>query len=505
MNASLIPIWSVDVVGSILMIVFAFLSFGLCLQLKRKDPNNIIVTYLLWVCLALSVFAISRSAGHLLKQIFLLSNRPDLWSAIQPFSGAINTFTFVMVGSVTLFFERTWAIYGTILKDRQALQTAHEELLYLNQNLEQLVEKRTEALVISEQKYRRIFEVSKDMILVTHMDGRIINLNPAGKSMVEVNPDSREKAIGNKSFQDFLSGSNDWETISRHIDDRGFISSEEFDLVLKDGSRRRVLLSGSLAKSPTEDGETIHFLIKDIEQRRLMQTQMAQADKLASIGELSSGIAHEINNPLGIILGYTQLLLRSEEPRSDRFNDLKTIEKHVKSCKAIVEDLLNFARTSSPQKEILDIRAVVEEVIGFVRHHSNLENIQIETVFAPKLPPSLMDEKKIKQVLINLLMNAIHAVDRKGTIKITTGLNESASRITVEVSDTGHGIEKENLLRIFDPFFTTKPTGEGTGLGLSVSYGIVKGHGGNITVKSELGQGAAFTLSLPVAPTRSGR
>ena len=505
MDASLIPIWSVDVVGSILMIVFAFLSFGVSLKLKYKDPNNIIVTYLLWVCLALFVFAISRSAGHLLKQVFLLTDRRDLWAAIQPFSGAVNTFTFIVVASVTLFFERSWVIYGTILKDRQALQTAHEELLYLNQNLEQLVEKRTEALVISEQKYRRIFEVSKDMILVTHMDGRIINLNPAGKSMVEVNPDSREKAIGNKSFQDFLSGSNDWETISRHIDDRGFISSEEFDLVLKDGSRRRVLLSGSLAKSPTEDGETIHFLIKDIEQRRLMQKQMAQADKLASIGELSSGIAHEINNPLGIILGYTQLLLRGEEPRSDRFNDLKTIEKHVKSCKAIVEDLLNFARTSSPQKEILDIRAVVEEVIGFVRHHSNLENIQIETDFAPKLPPSLMDEKKIKQVLINLLMNAIHAVDRKGTIKITTGLNESASRITVEVADTGHGIEKENLLRIFDPFFTTKPTGEGTGLGLSVSYGIIKGHGGNITVKSELGQGAAFTLSLPVAPTLSGR
>jgi signal transduction histidine kinase len=266
-----------------------------------------------------------------------------------------------------------------------------------------------------------------------------------------------------------------------------------------------MLLSGSLAKSPTEEGETIHFLIKDIEQRRLMQKQMAQADKLASIGELSSGIAHEINNPLGIILGYTQLLLRGEEPRSDRFNDLKTIEKHVISCKAIVEDLLNFARTSSPQKEYFDIHAVIDDVIGFVRRHSNLENIQIKTVFVPDLPPLLMDEKKIKQVLINLLMNAIHAVARKGTITISTGLNESANRITVEVSDTGHGIEKENLLRIFDPFFTTKPTGEGTGLGLSVSYGIVKGHGGNITVKSELGQGAAFTLSLPVSPPLSGR
>ena len=505
MVASLVPIWSVDVVGSILMIVFAFISFGLSLRLKRKDPNNIIVTYLLWVCLALFVFAISRSAGHLLKQIFLLSGHRDLWAAIQPFSGAVNTFTFIVVASVTLFFERSWDIYGTILKDRQALQTAHEELLYLNQNLEQLVEKRTEALVISEQKYRRIFEVSKDMILVTRRDGRIVNLNPAGRSMVDANLDSGGNVIDKKYFQEFLSGPDDWEAITRHIEDRGFISSEEFDLTLKDGSSRRVLLSGSLAKSPTEDGETIHFLIKDIEQRRLMQKQMAQADKLASIGELSSGIAHEINNPLGIILGYTQLLLRSEPPDSNRIDDLRTIEKHVQSCKAIVEDLLNFARTSSPQKQNLDVHSVIDDVIGFVRHHSNLENIQIKTDFAADLPPALIDEKKIKQVLINLLMNAIHAVEREGTINITTGLNPVTGRVTVEVSDNGHGIQQENLPRIFDPFFTTKPTSEGTGLGLSVSYGIIKGHGGNISVKSEPGQGAAFTLSLPVTPPLSGR
>ena len=504
MTATFFPIWFIDVVGSVLMIVFTFISLSYCLQLKKKDPTNIIINYLLWVCMALSVFAISRSAGHLLKQIFLLSDRRDLWTAIQPFSGAINTFTFIVVASVTLFFERTWAIYGTILKDRQALQTAHEELIYLNQNLEGLVEQRTEALAISEQKYRRIFEVSKDMILVTHLDGRIVNINPAGQQLIGW-PATNDPAVEGQFFQDFLSGPDDWTVIHRHIADREFISSEEFDLRLEDGASRRVLLSGSLAKSHIEEGETIHFLIKDIEQRRLMQKQMAQADKLASIGELSSGIAHEINNPLGIILGYTQLLLRGEDPQSARFSDLKTIEKHVQSCKAIVEDLLNFARTSRSQKERLNIHPIIEDVIGFVRHHSNLENIHIETHFASNVPAVLMDGKKIKQVLVNLLMNAIHAVTPKGTISIATGLNPASGRVTVEVSDTGHGIAKENLSRVFDPFFTTKPTGEGTGLGLSVSYGIIKGHGGNITVKSKPGQGATFTLSLPTGPPLSGR
>lgn len=495
-ETSLIPIWAVDVIGSILMIVFALLSLSFSVQLKKKDPNNIIVTYLLWVCIALFIFAISRSAGHLLKQIFLLTGHRELWSAIQPFSGATNTFTFIVVASVTLFFERTWANYQTILKDRQALQNAHEELLYLNQNLELLVEKRTEALVISEQKYRRIFEVSKDMILVTKTDGCIVTVNPAGKQLVGI-PSPEREPIEGQFFQEFLSGENAWKTIRRHIEDRGFISSEEFDLVLKDNTHRRVLLSGSLAKSPSEEGEIIHFLIKDIEQRKLMQKQMAQADKLASIGELSSGIAHEINNPLGIILGYTQLLLRNENPESNRYEDLKTIEKHVKSCKAIVEDLLNFARTSSPEMKNVDIHLIIDEVIGFVQHHSNLESIQIHTEFTNPLATVLIDEKKIKQVLINLLMNAIHAVVPKGNIKIATGLNDTGTRVNVEVSDTGHGIAKKDLSRIFDPFFTTKPTGEGTGLGLSVSYGIVKGHGGNISVKSEEGKGATFTISLP--------
>ena len=505
MTVTAFPIWFVDIVGSVLMIFLSFISLAHCLQLKKKDPTDIIINYLLWVCVALAVFAISRSAGHLLKQILILTKHHDWWAQIQPFSGAVNTFTFIVVASVTLFFERTWAIYGTILKDRQALQTAHEGLIYLNQNLEQLVEQRTEALAISEQKYRRIFEVSKDMILVTRTDGHIVNINPAGKQLIGL-PAGNDSLTSGRHFQEYLSTPEDWTTITRHIEARSFISSEEFDLCLEDGNRRRVLLSGSLAKSPSEEGETIHFLIKDIEQRRLMQKQMAQADKLASIGELSSGIAHEINNPLGIILGYTQLLLRGEDPQSARFNDLKTIEKHVQSCKAIVEDLLNFARTSRSQKKRLNIHPIIDDVIGFVRHHSNVENIQIETHFDSRLPVVLMDEKKIKQVLINLLMNAIHAVAPEGIIRITTGLNEKNGRVMVEVSDTGHGIAKENLSRVFDPFFTTKPTGEGTGLGLSVSYGIIKGHGGNITVRSKPDQGATFTILLPAnSPSLSGR
>ncbi|MDL2268780.1 PAS domain S-box protein [Desulfosarcina sp. OttesenSCG-928-A07] len=504
MIASFSPIWWVDVAGSLLMIIFAFISLGYCLRLRRLDAADIVINYLFWVCGALSVFAISRSVGHLLKQMLLLAHREALWLSIQPISGAVNTCTFIVVASVTLFFERNWKIYGTIVKDRHELEVAHEKLLYLNQHLEQLAENRSAALVASEHKYRQIFEVSKDMILVTHTDGQIITINPAGRQLMNEGQDSQTSVEG-KEFQQFLSGPQDWYAISRQIQINGSIINEELDLALRDGTRRRVLLSGSIARTLAEEAATFHFLIKDIQQRQLMQKQMAQADKLASIGEFASGIAHEINNPLGIILGYTQLLLRSEDPAADQYQDLKTIEKHVQSCKTIVEDLLNFARTSAPSREKSNIHAIITDTIRFVRHHGNPDAIQIETDFSTDLPFIRMDEKKIKQVMINLLTNAIHAVGDEGRIRILTRLTPSGDAISVAVADTGHGIPKENLTRIFDPFFTTKPTGKGTGLGLSVSYGIIKGHGGQIQVDSEVDKGSIFTFLLPVQPVISAR
>jgi len=139
-----------------------------------------------------------------------------------------------------------------------------------------------------------------------------------------------------------------------------------------------------------------------------------------------------------------------------------------------------------------------------MQHRTNLDNIRISTDYDPQVPLMELDAKKIKQVFINLLMNARHAIDQKGNIKITTGLNNAADQLLIKVTDSGHGIDKKNLSRIFDPFFTTKPTGEGTGLGLSVSYGIIKNHGGDIAVESEIGKGSTFTMTLPVPPKNRG-
>ncbi len=235
-----------------------------------------------------------------------------------------------------------------------------------------------------------------------------------------------------------------------------------------------------------------------------MERQLQQADKLASIGQLASGIAHEINNPLSLILGYTQLLLRDEHESSERLEDLRIIEKHARACKTIVRDLLSFARGAPSNKGSGHLHACIQEILGVVRHQFELDGVRIETALDEAMPTMTLDESKIKQVFMNLMMNAKQAIKDKGIIRVITRFDSQAAVGIFEVQDTGCGIASEHLPRIFDPFFTTKGTGEGTGLGLSVSYGIVKDHGGEISVRSEPGKGSTFTVALPVAEDQQG-
>ncbi|MEJ2662396.1 MAG: PAS domain-containing sensor histidine kinase, partial [Desulfobacteraceae bacterium] len=179
MTITSLPIVAVDVGGALLMIIFSFLCVTYALRLKKRDPQNIVWAYLTYVSMALAVFAVSRSMGHIIKQFLVLTHRQSIWMQLQPYSGAVNSLAFMVVGGVTLFFERTWTIYQGMTKDRQALEKAHKDLLYLNLNLEQRVNQRTAALTLSEQKYRRIFEASRDIILSADQSGRVLDLNPA--------------------------------------------------------------------------------------------------------------------------------------------------------------------------------------------------------------------------------------------------------------------------------------------------------------------------------------
>ena len=498
MIASSIPILTIDVLGSIAMVIIAMLCLYKAKILRGLDPDNAVFLYLLWISSGFSIFAVSRSFGHILKQFLVLSNNPDIWHSISSYTGSINTASFMLVGLITLFFNQNWNINEKILSSRKKIEETHIKLVELNQTLENKVVERTERLTSSEHKSRRIFEQSLDTIIVTDSEFKIMETNHAGIELTGYTHD--EMTMDVLTMGDFFTDSSEWEKIHSKIDTHEYILNEEAEFLRPDNTSLLVLITGGVDYGAFGCAKSFHFIIKNINEKRHMERQIAQADKLAAIGELSAGVAHEINNPLGIILGYTQLLLKESTSFHD---DLKIIEKHVKNCKIVVSVLLSFSRKGSSQMSIIDINKVVDGVKKFLSNNSDFRNIEL--VFNPYTNEHLNilgNEQELAQVMINLLINASHAVDGKGRITISTKKTDPGN-IQILVKDDGKGIEQKNLSKIFDPFFTTKPVGQGTGLGLSVGYGIIKRHQGNISVESINGKGTIFTISLPCAVQES--
>ncbi|MFK5954121.1 MAG: ATP-binding protein [Desulfobacterium sp.] len=500
---SYMPILAIDVLGSLGMICIAALALLKAHKLRIKDPDNTIFLYLVWICSGLTIFALSRSFGHILKQVLLLTSHGHTWSTIAPYSGTINTVSFMLVGLVTLFFNHSWTINTKILSSRRALEETHAQLVSLNQTLEQKVVERTEMLTTSEHKCRRIFEQSLDTILVTDAHWRIRETNPAGVAMTGYAKNTL--VMENMSMGQLFSSDEDWQRISQLIMENEFILNEETYFKGAQGNKLYVIITGGIDYGAFGCAKTFHFIIKNINEKKEMEEQIAQADKLAALGELSAGVAHEINNPLGIILGYTQLMLKAEagnKETSPYHDDLKIIEKHVKNCKTVVSDMLAFARKDTLERGIINLNQVVSDVVGFVHNHADFRNINIGLDLFDQGPLNVMgNEQEFRQVIINLFINACHALDKKGDIFLTTRRNRSDEAIIV-VKDNGKGISPKNITRIFHPFFTTKPAGQGTGLGLSVSYGIIKKHGGRIRAESEENKGATFTITLPSPPDK---
>ena len=251
-----------------------------------------------------------------------------------------------------------------------------------------------------------------------------------------------------------------------------------------------------------------HTLVRHLEQTDRTMTelnaQLIQQDKLAALGKMAAGIAHEINNPLAVIgekAGWMEDLLAEEEFRdSANFKEyaaaIAKIEEHVDRARKITHSMLGFARRMEPRLDDVEINRVLEQTIDILSNHARINNIEIHTHFADRLPVIASDQSQLQQVFMNLINNAIDAIGNDGAIDIATTLEKDTIRVTV--TDDGPGIPEAVRKRIFDPFFTTKRDGKGTGLGLSISYSIIEKMGGRISVASEPGQGATFTVSLPV-------
>jgi len=226
------------------------------------------------------------------------------------------------------------------------------------------------------------------------------------------------------------------------------------------------------------------------------QQQLVRSEKLASLGKLSAGIAHEINNPLTGILTFSQMLLDEFPAESEPHHDLEVIVRETIRCRNIVRGLLEFARQSAPEKQSVQINQLLRDILELVGKQELFQNIEITTSFDPDLPRLQVDGDQIKQVFFNIVVNAGEAMASGGHLKLSTHLDRTGSKALVEFADNGSGIPEQALNNLFDPFFTTKEMG--TGLGLAISYGIIKAHHGNIEISSTLGQGTRVLVSLPV-------
>ena len=271
-------------------------------------------------------------------------------------------------------------------------------------------------------------------------------------------------------------------------------------------------MTDALRNSREELRESARTLEQKVEKRtrelRRAQAETMRGEKLASVGLLASGVAHELNNPLTGILTFSHLLREKMPDKSPDADDMDLVIRETKRCAAIIKRLLDFAREKQPEKKFTDLNQIITDTVRIVEQPAHLRDIEIVLDLDRSLPPIWIDADQVKQVIMNMVVNAQHAVEEKGNITIRTrraldpriSAAEAKPMVAISIIDTGCGISEKNLKRIFDPFFTSKDVGRGTGLGLSVSHGIVEAHGGLIEVESNVGEGSTFRIFLPLTP-----
>src|SRR5256885_2289927 len=291
----------------------------------------------------------------------------------------------------------------------------------------------------------------------------------------------------------------------------------EFDRVFDTGEIQQVEMESAasgetrhyrITKIPMrQDGQHISHVItigEDITEWRQAQQRLSETEKLAAVGQLAAGVMHEINNPLATILACCEALaLRSEDlappERQAHQEYLKIVDAEVQRCRRIVDSLLDFSRSRSGDKRQVDVNAVVEQTLFLLKHHARFKRLTVMRELASGLPAVLADQERLIQSFMALMLNAMDAMDSRGTLTVRSGINpDRRDEVLLEFVDTGVGIKQEDLPKIFEPFFTTKPQGRGTGLGLSICYGIIAEHRGRIDVESQVGVGSNFRVYLPV-------
>ncbi|HWR90278.1 MAG TPA: ATP-binding protein, partial [Dissulfurispiraceae bacterium] len=364
--------------------------------------------------------------------------------------------------------------------------------------LKSQVEEKTKELLKSETQCRTLVENAYDIIFTVDREGMVKSMNKYGYHFFSKIP----QQVLNRPVTDlFPENMADFHGAVADVFRSG--TGTHTTPVLSLGNEMR-WLSINFSSLLDENNEIYAVLgiARDMTKRKKLEEQMTHTEKLASVGTLAAGVAHEINNPLTIILGFTDMLLEKSDPDSEVHDLLHTIEKQGLNAKRVVENLLSFARKSEHKETEIDINENIETVLAVVRNNLNLSRIAIERHMAESLPKVKGDAGELQQVFFNIVSNAIPIMKGGGTLAVSTDVTEDKKWVEVRISDTGPGIPKDHRAKIFDPFFTTKKVGEGTGLGLSITYGIVTKHGGTITFETKTADeapvtGTTFIIRLP--------
>jgi two-component system NtrC family sensor kinase len=358
---------------------------------------------------------------------------------------------------------------------------------------------------------RNLILSAVDGVIAADKKGRILIFNDMAAELFGY---SVEEAMERLNIRDIYPGQKELEVMkSLRSDDyggRGKLRSYEVDVVHKDGQPIPINLNASIVYEGDREVATIGFFHDQREINRMKaelektQMQLLQSEKMASLGKLAAGVAHQLNNPLGGITLFTRLVMEEYNLEEGARKDLSRVLEDAERCRDTVKELLEFARQTKYIRRPNDINQVITRTLFLLKSQTLFQNIDIENDLDPGLPLVHSDIQQLNHMFMNIILNAAQAMEGRGDLRIKTIYLHKKEQVRIEISDTGPGIPDEILSHIFDPFFTTKQEGEGTGLGLSLVYGIVQNQGGEIKAQSAPGEGATFIIDLPIMPKDEG-
>ena len=354
---------------------------------------------------------------------------------------------------------------------------------------------------------RNLIMSSVDGIIASDMKGRILIFNEAAS---KISGYTIDEALTSLNIRDFYPGDGAREVMRKLRSDdyggKGKLQSCEVDYQRKDGAVFQIRLSAAIVYDGDREVASVGFFYDVREkmemERKLEKTriQLLQAEKMASLGKLAAGVAHQLNNPLGGITLYAQLMQEEYALEEAAKEDLNRIIEDAERCRNTVRELLEFARQTRQEIRLNDLNHAISRTLFLLENQVLFHNIEIIKSLEPNLPKVPSDIQQLNHVFMNIILNAAEAMEGTGQLRVETLPADNGCSVLIRISDTGPGIPEDVLTHIFDPFFTTKEEGKGTGLGLSLVYGIIENHNGRIWAESKVGEGTTFTIELPMGP-----